>query len=55
MQQQAAQQGAQTSNNYNMGGVTIKVDGSSSSPLGLAEALKKILSDKDLFKQVAGS
>lgn len=54
MQQQAAAQGAQTTNNYNMGGVAIKVDGSSGA-LGIAEALKKALSDKDLFKQVMGS
>jgi len=54
MQQQAAAQGAQTTNNYSMGGVSIKVDGGSGA-IGIAEALKKILSDKDLFKQAMGS
>lgn len=54
MQQQAAAQGAQTTNNYSMGGVSIKVDGGSGA-MGIAEALKKILSDKDLFKQAMGS
>jgi hypothetical protein len=50
---QSFAQPASSANTYNMGGVTIKIDGGGN-PQATAEALKQLLSSQDFSKQLGG-
>jgi hypothetical protein len=50
---QSFAQPASSANTYNMGGVTIKIEGGSN-PSATAEALKQLLSSQNFSKQLGG-